>query len=196
MRALVLSTLFVAACSPDVAPGTYLCGPDSLCPDGLVCNGPDNICVSPSAQQAFECGKFADVPGDDAPATAQDLGALTCVSLVREKRGCLPGGDTGDFYTFTVDAACTNVRVKASVAFPVAFQSLALQLGKLGEMPQTIESPCLGIRGDQEGDAVACLDAPVGPGTYALGVVPSGADNCDGNCRYNRYGLAVQVTTP
>jgi hypothetical protein len=187
---------FVAACSPDVAPGTYLCGPEELCPDGLVCNGPDNICVSPSAQQAFDCGKFSDVPGDDAPATAQDLGELTCVSLVREKRGCLPFGDSGDFYTFTVSSNCTNVRVKASVVYPVAFQSLALQVGKQGETPATVDSPCTGFRAPDEADAVSCLDAPVGPGTYTLSVIPDGAGNCDGNCRFNRYGLAVQVTTP
>lgn len=194
MRAAIACVLFAAACNPDIAPGTYLCGPEELCPEGLACNGPDNVCVAPSKQQAFECEKNTDVPGDDAPATAQDLGELACISLVRETRGCLPEGDTSDFFTFKVADGCTGVHVLASVVYPVAFQSLTFQLGKLGESPVTMETPCGANRATSEGDAVTCLDAPVSPGTYALGVIPDGTGTCGGTCKFNRYGLAVQVT--
>ena len=124
MRAAMISILFVAACEPSIAPGTYLCGPEQLCPEGLKCNGgvdpagdgADNLCVSPSKAMPFECGaRNNEVPGDDAPATAQSLGDLSCVSLVRETRGCLPAGDVGDFYTFRVVDGCTDVRVRASI---------------------------------------------------------------------------------
>ena len=31
--------VLAAACTPSIAPGAYLCGPDAECPDGLVCDG-------------------------------------------------------------------------------------------------------------------------------------------------------------
>lgn len=195
MRALPF-ILLLAACEPEVAPGTYLCGPEELCPEGMVCNGPDNVCVHPTKQQAFACtNENKDVPGDDGPATAQVLGEMACVSLVRETRGCLPIGDVGDYYTFRVVDGCTSTKVLAGVVYPIAFQSLTMQLGKLGETPVTIDSPCAASRPHDVGDAVACLEAPVGPGTYVLGVIPDGTGQCDGQCKFNRYGLAVQVTT-
>jgi len=136
------------------------------------------------------------VPGDDTPATAQGLGDMACVSLVRETRGCLPLGDIGDFYTFRVVDGCTNVKVQASIVYPVAFQSLTMQLGKAGETPVTLETPCAASRAHDEGEAVACLEAPVAPGSYVLSVIPDGTGQCDNACKFNRYGLAVQVTTP
>jgi len=204
MRVVIASVLLLAACEPDIASGSYLCGPEQLCPEGLACqgsvdpngDGKDNQCVVPSAVKPFECGsRHNEVPGDDAPATAQSLGELTCVSLVRETRGCLPAGDVGDFYTFKVMDGCTGVRVDASVVYPVAWQELVLQLGKVGESPVTIDTPCEAYRAPADGNAVSCLRAPVEPGTYTLGVIPSGTGTCDNECRFNRYGLAVQVTT-
>ncbi|HLL24032.1 MAG TPA: hypothetical protein VK427_17990 [Kofleriaceae bacterium] len=192
---IVFALAALAACAPDIAPGTYLCGPEQLCPDGLACNGPDNICVSPAFARPFACGaKNEDVAGDDTPATAQDLGELACISLVREKRSCMPPGDASDYYKFTVAEGCTNVRVQASVVYPIAFERLVLQLARVGEMPQTIDTACGTPRLPSDADARSCLTAPVTPGTYVLGVVPDGTDNCDGACAFNRYGLAVQVS--
>jgi|MudIll2142460700_1097286.scaffolds.fasta_scaffold00532_10 hypothetical protein len=195
MRAVFATLLFAAACTPDVAPGTYLCGPEELCPDGLACNRATAICEVPSNAEPFACGdKNVDVPGDDAPATAQSLGDFACVSLVAERRSCMPVGDAGDFYRFRVNDGCTNVHVTASVVHAVAFERLVLQLAKEGETPVTIDTPCSSNRTTDDGNAVSCLDAPVGPGTYVIGVVPDGTGNCDNECRFNRYGLAVQVT--
>jgi hypothetical protein len=194
MRAVFATLLFVTACSADIAPGTYLCGPEELCPDGLVCNGVDNICVNSSKQQPFTCADFNEIPGDDAPATAQDIGELPCVSLVRETKGCLPAGDVGDFYTFRVAAGCTSARISASVVYPIAFQSLTMQLGKAGETPTTIDKACPSSRAVPEGDGAACLDAPVTSGTWVLGVIPDGTGTCDGECKYNRYGFAMQIS--
>jgi hypothetical protein len=204
MRAAFAALLFCAACEPSIASGTYLCGPEELCPEGLKCNrgvvgGTDEahqVCVSPGTAKPFECGdKNSDVPGDDAPATAQSLGDMQCVSLVAQRKGCLPAGDVGDFYTFRVADGCTNTKVQASVVFPLAWQSLVMQIGKLGETPVTVDTPCSGVRPSNEGEAVACLTAPVEPGTYAIGVIPDGTGNCGNECRFNRYGIAVQVTT-
>lgn len=192
MRAVFAIVLF-AACSPDVAPGTYFCGPEELCPDGLACDRTTAVCES--FPKEFECGvKNPDMPGDDTPATAQSFGELQCVSLVAERKSCLPLGDAGDFYTFTIPATCTSARVKANVVFPVAFQHVVLQLGKQGEAPVTIESPCANDS-DADGIAASCLDAPVGPGTYVVGVVPDGTGTCDNECRFNRYSVALQIVS-
>ena len=194
MRAALALVLF-AACTPDIAPGAYLCGPDSQCPDDLVCSGTTNICVTSVSAQPFACGDmFDEVPGDDAPASAQSLGELTCISLVREQKGCLPDGDVGDFYEFRVAANCTNARLRASVVYPLAFQHLVLQLGKIGETPMTIDSACPVSRPDA-GDDVSCLDTTVSAGSYIISVVPDGTGDCDGACKHNRYSLGVQVAT-
>ena len=190
----VLAFTSLAACSPEVAPGTYVCGPEELCPDDLKCDRVTAICEVPASANEFACGDMhVDVPGDDAPATAQSLGDFACVSLVTERRSCLPVGDSGDFYTFKVADNCTSVHVQASVVYPIAFERLVLQLAKQGETPVTIDTKC--NRTGADGDGVSCLDAPVGPGTYVIGVVPDGTGTCDNECRFNRYGISVQVTT-
>ena len=37
LRALGL-VVALGACTADIAPSTYYCGPEGLCPDGLACN--------------------------------------------------------------------------------------------------------------------------------------------------------------
>lgn len=190
MRASLALVLF-AACSPEVAPGAYFCGPEESCPDGLACDRATAVCQNQPKE--FACGSAnPDVPGDDSPATAQSFGELQCVSLPQERKSCLPLGDTGDFFTFTVAANCTASRVKAGVTYPVAFEHVVLQLGKQGEMPRTIDDPCPNDSITDGFDAT-CLDEAVGPGTYVLGVVPDGTGTCDNECRFNRYNVFVQI---
>jgi hypothetical protein len=197
MRAVLAMLLFSAACSPEIADGSYVCGPEELCPDGMRCNRETAVCVAPSNAAPFACGDDnVDVPSNETPATAQSIGDLACVSLVAEARSCLPAGDVGDFYTFRVVDGCTNARLRASVVFPIAFQHLVLQIAKQGESPMTIDSPCPGNRTNDDGEAVSCLDAPVSSGTYVIGVVPDGTGTCNNECRFNRYSLGLQVTTP
>jgi hypothetical protein len=196
MRAVFAMLLF-AACSPDIAPGTYLCGPEEQCPDDMKCDRATAICVSPNNAEPFSCGdRNVDEPSNETPATAQSIGDLACTSLVAEARSCLPAGDTGDFYTFRVLDGCTTARLRASVVFPLAFQRLVLQLGKQGETPATMDTQCPTNRTADDGNDVSCLDAQVAPGTYVLGVVPDGTGNCDNECRFNRYQVALQVTSP
>ena len=195
MRA-VLACAVLAACAPDIAPGVYICGPEQLCPDGLVCDGAEAVCVNEATALPFACGpEHVDVPGDDAPATAQSLGDLTCNSLVVEAISCLPGGDAGDFYTFRVLDGCTTARLRASVIYPVAFQRVVLQLAKVGEAPMTIDTECP-PRNLDAGAAASCLDAAIAPGEYVIGVVPDGTGTCDGACAFNRYSLGLQISTP
>lgn len=198
MRAILLaSCVCLAACEPTIASGSYQCGPDEICPEGLACNRVDGLCVAPGATRPFVCGaEYSDVAGDDSPATARTLGELPCSSAVSESRSCLPMGDSGDFYTFTVAAGCTSSHVRASVLHPVAWQRLVLQLAKVGETPVTIDASCPTVREVDDPLTASCLDAPVQPGTYVIGVVPDGTGNCDNDCKFNRYTLGVQVTTP
>src|SRR5690606_5891048 len=48
---LVLVLVAAGACSPEIAPGAYLCGPERACPEGQACDGPTNICVLTSGAQ-------------------------------------------------------------------------------------------------------------------------------------------------
>lgn len=197
MRAWFVTLVFAAACSPDIAPGTYVCGPEEACPEGQQCNRATAVCVSPINAAPFACGDTnPDVPSNETPATAQSLGDLACVSLVAERRSCLPVGDTGDFYTFRIVDGCPTARLRASVVFPVAFERVVLQLAKQDETPVTVDTTCPANRTIDDGEGVSCLDAMVGSGTWVLGVVPDGTGNCDNECRFNRYSVGLQVTTP
>lgn len=198
MRALVIAALsFVAACEPSIASGSYQCGPEEMCPEGLACNRVDGLCVAPASVKPFACGaQYSDFAGDDTPATARTLGELDCISFVSETRSCLPSGDTGDFYTFKVADGCTAAHVHASVLHPIAWQHLVLQLAKVGEAPVTIESKCPTIREIDDPLTASCLEAPVQPGDYVIGVIADGSGDCAGDCKFNRYTLGVQITTP
>jgi hypothetical protein len=191
MRALFAILAFATACSPDVPPGTYLCGPEELCPEGLACDRTTALCES--RPKEFACGDNADVPGDDTPATAQTIGELPCSSLVQQRKSCLPLGDTGDFYAFTVGSTCTSARLVANVTFPIAFQNLVLQLAKEGEPPVTMTTACPNNNSDEDGNAAACLSTTIAPGSYVLGVVPDGTGTCDDECRFNRYNMGLQI---
>ena len=199
--------LVFAACTPEVATGVYACGPDELCPDGLACSRDavnkdgehlvTGLCVAPGAVKQFACGQqHADVANDDSPATARTLGDLDCVSTLREAKSCLPQNDTGDFYTLTVPANCPTGNLRAAVTYPVSWQRLVLQVAKVGETPATVDVKCPGIQDDDNPLAKSCLDAPVSPGNYVIGVIADGTGNCDGDCKFNRYTLGVQITTP
>lgn len=194
---LVIVCLLVAACTPDIAPGSYLCGPEQLCPEGQSCNGPDNVCVVTSAAMPFACETDLDPPGDDAPATAQPLGALDCVSALRVTKGCMSAGDVADWYQFDVPASCVTVQVEATLAFPIAYETLDLQLSTNLGPGSVVEGTCPPSRSPDEGEAQRCFEMTVTPGTrYALGVVPDGTGDCDRACAFNRYRLSMQLATP
>jgi hypothetical protein len=72
-RGWALALAVAAGCSAEIAPGAYYCGPEQNCPDGLTCDGIENLCVLPSQAQPFACDA-ADPQGDDEPA-AGALGA-------------------------------------------------------------------------------------------------------------------------
>ena len=112
MRTLLV--LLVGACSADIAPGTYFCGPEQLCPEGLTCDAVEDICTVPSQAGAFEC-EIPDRTGDDEPAAGLLLQpALDCVSGVRELKACLFVDDPGDLTEASVlPAGLPRIAVEA-----------------------------------------------------------------------------------
>lgn len=202
MRDLLLSFAVLGAvgCSPTITPGSYLCGPEMLCPEGQQCNGADNVCVEPRNAVPFTCGRdHDDLPGDDTPASGTPLGELGCVSNQRVMNGCLVDGDPGDFVQFDVPSVCTSVGVSATVVYPIAFVPLSLVFAKGSETPTRSEIECPESVQLFEGEDIRCLEVTLEPGAhYAIGVVPDDAADadCDGACRANRYQLRVGLETP
>jgi hypothetical protein len=195
MRALLLTLL--VACTPTVVPGSYLCGPERLCPEGQACNGPDNVCVSQGTEQPFACDpEGIDPVGDDTPATGAMVNDLLCVSTVNVVTGCMRATDTADYVQFDVPTGCTAVGVTAKVTFPIAFQPLALTIAKGTEPPQQMETECPSSAQLVEGEDERCLEMTLEPGAhYALGVVhdETVTADCDGACRDNRYQLRLET---
>lgn len=194
---IALALLALAACTPDVAPGSYVCGPEGLCPEGQACNGPDNICVLESEVRPFECGTATDPGGDDQPASGTALMNLSCVSVPTETRGCLREVDGQDFFQFDVPASCSAVRVEVSVTFPIAFQPLGLVLSTAGGAAAPVEAPCSPSTVALAGEEVRCFGQTVqAGGHYAIGVVKESGGACGGACRHNRYLFRLRLASP
>ena len=192
---IALALLALAACTPDIAPGSYLCGPEGLCPEGQLCNGPDNICVLVSEARPFSCGTATDPELDDQPGAGTVLANLPCVSVPSETHGCLLDDDGQDFFQFDVPAGCAAVRVEASVSFPIAFQPLGLVFSTAGGPAAPADTPC--SSGAVPGEDVRCFGQAVqAGGHYALGVVKDSGGDCSGTCRHNRYILRIRLAAP
>lgn len=190
-----LGLVVLAACSAEIAPDTYFCGPEQLCPEGLACNGVDNICTNPSNAKPFECD-IPDRTGDDEPAMGLQIADLTCVSGVRELRACLFADDPGDWFQFEIPDNCNAVQIEARLSFAVAFEPVSIQLSTEGGTPVTVDGPCENDFGDA-GETARCFQMTVANGSrHAVGLVHSGVDNCDGACAHNRYTLSLQLSTP
>jgi hypothetical protein len=194
---IALALLALAACTPDIAPGSYLCGPEGLCPEGQACNGPDNICVLESQARPFECGNVDDPAGDDQPGSGTTIANLSCVSVPTETRGCLRATDGQDFFQFDVPATCTAARVEASLTFPIAFQPLALVLSTAGGAAVPVDAPCPSSAATVAGEEARCFGQAVAAGGhYAFGVVRGEGGDCGGACRDNRYIFRLRLASP
>lgn len=199
MRATMLAALALAVaagCSPDIVPGAYLCGPEQACPDDLVCNGEDNLCVAPGGALPFACGNVTEVEPNDGVAAAQPITNLGCASPLVQVKGCTPLGDVEDFYQFDVPANCGATIASIRLSSPIAYEELALRLD--GATSIEGDAAMCGVDPAPDDGAVQrCLSQPVTAGRhYTLRVARSGSGDCDGQCAYNRYTLTVQLGTP
>jgi hypothetical protein len=183
----VALVLVVAACTPEIESGAYLCGPEQLCPVGLACSGSDFTCEAPEDVQPFTC---------NAPATSatspQRVPPLTCVSGTT-LTSCLTAGSTGAWFQLATPASCTTVGVTAEIDFPFAFESLDLVLADATGAPIGSDGACVT---PADGLDSRCLAMTLADSTtYLLEVVPAGSD-CDGDCDYNQYALSFHLDAP
>ncbi len=195
MRALVL--VILAACSPTITPGSYLCGPNAACPSNQVCDGVTDSCVLDGTQMPFTCEMGTEVPGDDSAATARPIPQLQCVSSPFTAGGCLPMGDTQDWFKLTIPATCVSVEIQARITYPVAYETLSLELWDIAmNAPVGSDVPCVQSANDPA-HVERCITLTVTPGKdYGLVVKPGTGGDCGGACAYNRYDLTVQLATP
>ncbi len=195
MRALVL--IAVAACTPDIVSGAYLCGPNALCPEGQACNGADNTCVAPSSVEPFACDPSTQHEPDDTAAQGLALPGLSCVSSPVSLDGCLAAGDAQNWVKFVTPGNCNAVGVRVTVSFPVAFEPLGMQLAQIDNGMQLASDAACKSTSVVGGETTRCLDQTLANGTsYGLAVVPAGGGDCGGTCNYNRYHLTLQLVTP
>jgi hypothetical protein len=195
MRA-ALVCLVLAACSADIVPGSFLCGPQQACSPGYVCSGSDNSCEDPSTATAFACTaqEEASEP-DDSPATGAMLPALGCVSELLSIDGCLAAGDSADWYQLATPSGCTAVAVNLEITYPIANEPLGVMLGDASGATLAPDTTCATTATNAEDNR--CITMTLANSTgYTIEVLPSGGSTCDGACAYNRYTLAVQLVTP
>lgn len=196
MRSAVLA-IALAACAPEITPGTYLCGEEELCPEGQACDGLTNTCELSSAARPFECGEEIDeVEPNDAFASAQLVDGLLCVSRVAEVHGCSrKDGSAEDWYAFAVPS-CNSVRATARIAFSLAYEPLVLELRDANGTTRATGEVCASDD-PSDGDTEMCIDAQVMSGSqYAIRVAGQGSADCEGRCAYNRYTLTMQLVSP
>jgi hypothetical protein len=195
MRALLV--LALVGCTPDVAPGAYLCGPEQACPPGQACDGSDNTCVVASSALPFACDPMVEHEPDDTPQQGVALPALGCVSNPVRDASCIAAGDAQDWVTFVAPTGCTAVEAKAEVSYPVAYEPLTIDLWELGGMTEVAPGGACAQGTGAAGDDARCLQLTLTPGaSYGIEVHPAGGGDCGGTCNYNRYTLTVQTDTP
>jgi hypothetical protein len=189
--------LFVAACSPDIVSGAYLCGPESACPPGEACDGVTDSCVLASRAEPFACETGTEFPGDDSAMTANQVPQLDCVSVPYAVNGCMPAGDGADWFKLSTPSACSTVAIQIRVQYPVSYEHLSVTLQDLGSNQVVgTDTDCPQSSGDPA-HVDRCINLTVTPGhDYGIAIKPTADGSCDGACAYNRYYLTVQLATP
>jgi hypothetical protein len=185
----------LAGCTPDIATGAYLCGPEQSCPPGFACNGPDQACVTKSTAQPFSCDDSEQREPDNDLAHAFPVGPLTCVSPAAVLDGCLATGDPADWFAIDAPASCTAVAADLEVTYPVAWEPIALTLSATDGTVLGTDTDCHDTV--PAGSDLRCLKVPLTPGMhYGVSVAPAGGGDCGGDCAFNRYTLSVRLDTP
>lgn len=197
--AVVVALGLVAACTPEIVPGSYFCGPERACPDDQACDGATNLCVLPSQVQPFACPsptETVEVEPNDDMVNAQLIANLECVSRTAEIVGCTRDLDREDWFVFDVPVGCTAVAVEGRLTFPLAFEVLDLDAHGSTGLTIATGGQCAIFDAD-DGDEQRCLDVPLTPGSRsALRVARSGVGSCGGACAHNKYTLTLQLKTP
>jgi hypothetical protein len=197
MRAPWWLALAVAGCTPQISDSAYDCGPNASCPPGQACNI-DATCVTAGTETPFACAASTLHEPDDTPAQAFAISLDGCVSSAVVDNGCLQAGEPANWVSFQTPSNCSAVGVKASLVFPMAFEPLAMTLtDPTGATTLAMAGPCAQDPTSLAGDSATCLTATLSDATsYALGISPTGEDNCGDDCKFNNYTLTLQLDTP
>ncbi len=198
MRLLTIALIAsVAACTPDIGPGTYFCGPERLCPPELSCDDTSYTCVVDTSVLPFQCPEgYEQFEPDDDMSTARDLGELECgLPPLQNGGSCLLTGDGPDYYTFTYNGNCmgSNPHLEIRLRFPIAHVPLQVELldgsGSVLAAGEICTSPI-----DTSGRERVCIDIPPVTGTTYFVKVSRAVDgpDCDGDCSFNQYLLDIQ----
>lgn len=192
MRALILLAV-ISACTPEIVPGAYLCGPNAACPEGHACSELDNTCVLPGRVEPFACEPDINSEPDDEPDAAFLLPNLACVTLPSVIESCMPKADPADWIKLIAPSGCSTITLDTTVTFPLAFQRLGIELWDLTANERVAtDTDCEFAR--QGGDDKRCLESELTGGrTYGIRVAPTGEDDCDGDCAFNRYTHSIQL---
>ena len=189
MRWLVV---VLAACSPEVNSGVYLCGPNESCPPGEACNGPDNTCVLQGEEMVFECPPKT-VMGGMTIQQALALPQLTCAGQAFETQAC--AGSSSGWFKLTTPTNCSSVAVQVKITFPIAFEPLVAQLWD-ADANQMIGASA-SCAATVPGDASQCIMMTVMTAhSYAIEIAAAGGNDCNGACAFNGYDLTVALPTP
>lgn len=207
MRAtFVAIAITAAACTPDVVPGSYFCGPEQACPEGQVCNGTEDMnagliadtCMLPSVARPFDCKPTTSSEPDDTMATGHLVQPpMTCVGTLDLKQGCMTAGDSADWVTFVAPSVCTAIQVEARLEFSIANEALTVELWDADTNTKLSGDTECKQGGIDSSSVRRCLDSVLVPGkTYGVQVKPTGDGSCGGDCAYNRYNMTLTFGTP
>jgi len=191
---IVLGSL--AACTPDIVPGSYFCGPNAACPEDQKCNFADNTCVLPGVVAAFACEADINSEPDDSIDQGYAITSTDCSTLPVVIDNCMSPNDDSDWVRLTIPAQCSTMGIDARITFPVAFEELQLEVVDAATSATLATESACPVQGES-GDDLRCVKANLAPGkTYGLHVSPTGDGVCDGECRFNRYTLRLQLGPP
>jgi hypothetical protein len=204
MRALAIAAFFVGigagtGCKAEVGNDTYFCGVEADCPEGQLCNGPNNRCVNAASAEPFACEQALENEPDNTIAQAFALPHLDCISPLSMQPGCIADHDDGDWYTFAVPEDCTAVVAHIHISYPIAYEELPFEISDVDGTTLEHSTEC----GPNETSLAAlglvdrCLKRTVTPGmTYGIHIIADPTLSCDGDCAFNRYTLTVSLQTP
>lgn len=198
---LALGVASLGACAPDIVSDTYLCGPERLCPEGLVCSETSVSCVAEASASEFECTEeSADAEPDDSVEDALVLGALDCGSQLTtvaspnllSQWGCIASSSDVDHFRFSAASCEGNApHIEIRLQYHRAFAPIYAELLDADQNVVASGTRCTSDS-NQGGAEALCLElAAPASGDYRVRIGVVDEENCGGDCDFNRYLLRL-----
>ena len=194
MRALLLASLALAACSPDIALGRVpVRRRAGRAPTARRATASTTTCVLAVGRAAVRVRRDGDrvEPDDDRPRRRALPGARVRVAAGRarrlhrrrRRRGLVPRSGAGEVHGGAGRGAARRSRSRSR---PLARRARGTSTA-MTQVASASGTPCANDDRRPASRAL-CIDADVTPGgTTASRVEPTGGGDCDGACAYNRY---------